>query len=177
MVFVGKIELDDKLPGIMWRIYLNAERKKRSLEPMKIFHVEKTSLLFVVIDEETVLTEQIVGGEIAGKIEKDRDLATDYATIFNDIYYAPQNPNAIDAEQRIESLLYDYLRKLPKREYLLEDKKEELIGFMWFSKNQRFFGKAKFAEMLEEYIRKVINNNQTQFTLSAQTGKLVLTII
>lgn len=176
IIFIGKIE-NDTLPGVIWRLSLNAERQKRELTPMKIFHVDRTSLLFVVIDEKTVLIEQIVAGRSLGRVFDDSpELATDYATVFDCFYTRTES-----AETKVIEYLYNFIiqRFQRGREMSLDEVENSLLDITNFNRKKeyrKYIGESKFRVMLQHYINEIVRKYPDEFKISGETGRFMIKI-
>jgi hypothetical protein len=177
IIFIGKIEMNETLPGVIWRLSLNAERKKRKLPPMKIYHVDRASLLFVVIDDKTVLIEHILRGRSVGRVFDDSpDLATDYATTFDTFYQRNET-----AESKIIELLYNFVKqRFPATKVELNEVENNLLDVTNFKRkkeNKRYIGEDRFRVMLQHYINKIVKKYPNEFNLSGENGQFVIEIL
>lgn len=163
IVFVGKVEAEN-IPGVLWRLSLNSQRRERGLQEMEIYHVKKTPFLFVVIDEDTVLVEQrdVKRGRV---FDSDKELADAYKEVFENFYAPPHHVR--EAEKKVMMLVHDWIKdKCVGKFASLEDLQDLIIRETRFNSNKEYLQYIKeqhYRTYIQELLRKLPKSYPKEF--------------
>ena len=178
MTFLGEIGLDPTLPGVLWRLHLNDERRKNGLEPMNIAGISKTSMRFIVIDENNVLHERTIGGRFSGSVQDNvPDLAKAYVKVFDELYPPGERK---DAKELVLELVMDFIVQRVKEDKIQVEKVEELIAEKVLFESGPYgetLGEKEFFRLLEECIDDLHARHSGVFDIISEDGHSVLKIM